>query len=324
MVPASPALRCAGWWVLALAAAATYLLWGLDPRTLDPVVAQLVLPRRLLTVATMTVVGCAVALATVLFHTVTANRILTPAIMGFDALYLLVQTTLVMVLGSSGSLGVDPLLSFVGQAGAMTALSVLGYRWLLVGLGRSLHMVVLVGVVVGGLFRSLSALMHRMMDPTEFIVLQDRFFADFTGADPRLLAATAAVVVLAAGWSLWRAPRLDVVALGRDLATSLGVDHRCHQLVILAVVAVLVASATALVGPTSFFGLLVAHLAYQSAGTHRHAVVVPVACAAGVLALVGGQLVLERVLGLDGSLSLVVELLGGVVFLVLLLRRARP
>lgn len=322
-MPGSPALRCAGWWALAVAAIVTYLLWGLDPRALDPAVVELVLPRRLLTVATMAVVGCAVALATVLFHTVTANRILTPAIMGFDALYLLVQTTLVMVLGSGGSLGLDPLLTFVGQAGTMTVLSVLLYRWLLVSLGRSLHMVVLVGVVLGGLFRSLSALLHRMMDPTEFIVLQDRFFADFTGADPRLLTATALVVALSLAWAVARSARLDVIALGRELATSLGVDHQRHQLGVLAVVACLVACATALVGPTSFFGLLVAHLAYQSAGTHRHAVVVPVACAAGVLALVGGQLVLERALGLEGSLSLVVELLGGIIFLVLLLRRAR-
>ncbi|WP_286967424.1 MULTISPECIES: iron chelate uptake ABC transporter family permease subunit [Arsenicicoccus] len=319
----APGLRVAGWWALAAAAATAYVLWGLDLRTIDQTTLEFILPRRLTTLATMTVVGVGVALATVLFHTVTANRILTPSIMGFDALYLLVQTGTVVLLGVTGSLTLDPVSSFAWQATAMTLLAVALYRWLLVGLGRSLHMVVLVGVVIGGFFRALSTLMQRAMDPTEFIVLQDRFFADFHGADLRLVGVTAVIVALAAAWTIWRAGRLDVLALGRDIAVSLGLDHRRGQLAVLALVALLVAAATALVGPTSFFGLLVAHLAYQTVGTHRHAHVVPAACGAAVVTLVGGQLVLEKALGLEGSLSLVVELLGGVTFLVLLLRRAR-
>lgn len=313
----SSRVRVAAWWVLAVVAAAAYLLIGLEGAI------GFILPRRLLTLATMTVVGAAVAIATVLFHTVTANRILTPSIMGFDALYLLVQTAAMVALGVSGSVTIDPVLRFAAEATAMTLLAVGLYRWLIVGLGRSLHLVVLVGVVAGGFFRALSTLLQRAMDPTEFIVLQDRFFADFHGADPRLVATSAGIVGLALLWTLHRSERLDVLALGRELATSLGVDHRRSQLVVLAVVALLVASATALVGPTSFFGLLVAHLAYQTMGTHRHRHVLPAACGAAVATLVGGQLVFEQLLGLEGSLSLVVELLGGIAFLVLLLRRAR-
>ncbi|AKT52754.1 enterobactin ABC transporter permease [Arsenicicoccus sp. oral taxon 190] len=315
-------MRVAGWWVLAAAAATAYALWGVTGGLTDAVVS-FVLPRRQTTLATMTVVGTAVGLATVLFHTVTANRILTPSIMGFDALYLLVQTAAVAGLGITASTSLDPVASFGVQAGVMTALAVLLYRWLLVGLGRSLHLVVLVGVVAGGLFRALSTLLTRAMDPTEFIVLQDRYFADFHGADPRLIGVCALIVALALAWALRSAARLDVLALGRELSVSLGLDHRRAQLVVLAVVALLVAAATALVGPTSFFGLLVAHLAYQTVGTHRHAGVLPAACGAAVVTLVGGQLVFEKLLGLEGSLSLVVELLGGIVFLVLLLRRAR-
>ena len=49
-------------------------------------------------VAAMVLVAVAIGVSTVLFQTITANRILTPSIMGFDSLYLLVQTLLMFVL----------------------------------------------------------------------------------------------------------------------------------------------------------------------------------------------------------------------------------
>jgi iron complex transport system permease protein len=91
---------------------------------------------------------------------------------------------------------------------------------------------------------------------------------------------------------------------------------------VLVVVAVLVSVATALVGPVPFFGLLVANLAHVLVRDHRHRVVLPAAVLLGALCLVGGQVVLERVLGLNSSISVVVELAGGIAFLVLLLRGA--
>ena len=42
----------------------------------------------------MLLVGYAIAVSTVLFQTITDNRILTPSIMGFDSLYRLIQTSL--------------------------------------------------------------------------------------------------------------------------------------------------------------------------------------------------------------------------------------
>lgn len=312
-----PGLRLGLLTLLAAAACAAYLTIGVRGNWV------FILERRALTLATMVVVGVAIAVSTVVFHTVATNQILTPSIMGFDALYLLIQTVGVMSLGVAGSVAVDPLLSFGVEVTLMVVMSVALYRWLLVGLRRSLHLLVLIGIVIGGLFRSVSAFLQRIMDPTAFAVLQDRFFADFSGADPRLLLVGGLVVAGLTALVWRRRATLDVLALGRESATSLGVDHRRHLVGVLVVVALLVSVSTALVGPTSFFGLLVAHLAYQLLSTHRHAWTLPGAALAAVVCLVGGQVVFERVLGFEGSLSMVVEALGGIVFIVLLLRRSR-
>ncbi|MDD9207739.1 iron chelate uptake ABC transporter family permease subunit [Georgenia sp. 10Sc9-8] len=281
---------------------------------------SLIAPLRLPRVAAMVLVGLAIAVSTVLFQTVTENRILTPSIMGFDSLYALIQTGLIFVLGSTTVIGMPPLVRFGVELTAMMLFSALLYRWIFGGPRRSLYLLVLVGIVFGTLFRSLSAFMQRVIDPNEFLIVQDRLFASFNGVSPTLLAVGSVVLALclAVVWTMRR--DLDVLALGRDTALALGVDHQRKVLRVLALCALLVSVSTALVGPITFFGLLVANLAYLLMGTHRHAYVLPGAALLAVVTLVGGQTVLEHGFGLDTVLSVIIEFAGGIVFIALLVR----
>ncbi len=273
--------------------------------------------------ASMVVVAVAVAVSTVLFQTVTNNRSLTPEIMGFDRLFVLVQTAGVFFMGAVTVTTADPRLRFAVEVVALVVFGAGLHKVLFGRTERDVYVLVLLGVVLGGLFTSLTLLVSRLMDPNEFLTLQDLMFASFNSVDRRLLvfaAGIVAVVVLA----VWRLlPRLDVVALGRDTALSLGVEHRRVVNRALLAVAVLVAVATALVGPVTFLGLLVANLARQLLGTHRHAVVLPGAALLALLALVGGQLVLEQVFGFNSALSIVINFVGGIVFIALLIREPR-
>jgi iron complex transport system permease protein len=274
-------------------------------------------------VLTMVLVGYAVAVSTVLFQTVTNNRILTPSIMGFDALYAALQTVLVAGLGAANvsSLGIGG--RYALELALMVAFSLLLFSRLFGRHGYSLHLLVLVGIVLGVLFRSVSSFLQRLLDPNEFYVLQDRLFASFTRVDPTLLLVSAGLVaaVTAVAWRI--RSRFDVLALGRDTAVNLGLDHRRCVLQVLVLVAVLVSVSTALVGPITFFGLLVANLAYQVTGTGRHRATLPAAALLSVICLVGGQAVLQHGFGLDTTLSVVVEFLGGIAFIVLLIRGLR-
>lgn len=279
-----------------------------------------VLPFRGRKLAAMIVVAIAVAVSTVLFQTVTRNRILSPAIMGFDSLYVAIQSAMVLVLGPSRLSSVDPQLRFALETLVMVGLSVLLFRWLIASHNRNIHLLVLTGVVFGVLFRSLSSLIQRLLDPNSFSVLQDLLFANFSQVDTNLLLVTA-TVVSAACLAAWRmANMLDVLALGRDTAIGLGIDYRRMVTAVLFIVAVLVSVSTALVGPITFFGLLVANIAYGLVQGHRHRDILPVASLLAIITVVGGQTLLEHAFGLDAALSAVIEFVGGIAFIVLLLR----
>lgn len=273
--------------------------------------------------AALLLVAVAVGVSTVLFQTVTENRVLTPSIMGFDTLYVLLQTVVVFTTGTRVVAGLDPRLRFVAEVALMVAFAGLLFRWLFWGRRRSLHLLLLVGIVLGVLFRSLAQFLQRIIDPNAFAVLQSALFASVNGVDRSLLAVSAVLVgaALVVAWRLRHA--LDVLTLGRDSAVVLGVDHRSVVATVLALVAVLVAVSTALVGPVTFFGLLVAALAHQVLRSHHHRHLLPAAALIGALCLVGGQTVLERVLGYESALSVVIEFAGGLVFVVMLLRAAR-
>lgn len=311
-----PALVLGALAVLALASAAAFLAIGARGSW------EFVLAFRGRRLLALILVAYAIALSTVLFQTVTENRILTPSIMGFDSLYVLLQTAIVFFFGPQMLALSDPHARFAAEVGLMMGFSWLLFRWLFLGEGRSLHLLVLVGIVFGVLFRSLATFMQRLLDPNAFQVLQDALFASFGTVDTTLLGAGYGLVGLVT-LALWRlGPAFDVLSLGRAQAINLGVDYRRTVMAILVAVSALVSVSTALVGPVTFFGLLVASLAHGLVGQSRHRFVLPAAALLGVVALVGGQTVLERVFAFDTALSIVVEFLGGLVFIALIVRGA--
>lgn len=281
-----------------------------------------IMGRRLGSLAALVLVATAIAVSTVVFQTVTANRILTPSIMGLDSLYVLIQTAAIHLGGISGlaALGATP--RFLLEVGILLLAATLLYSRMLHG-GADLTRLLLAGVVLGMLFRGLSTFLQRILSPDAFTVLQDRLFASFSRASGELLPPAAILLCLGLAAVALERRRLDVLALGPDLARGLGVDPDRVRLRMLAAVALMVAVSTALVGPVTFFGLLVAHLAYRAIRHQRHALVLPAAALAAIIALVGGQAIVEHALPIEASLSIIIELVGGIAFLVIVLRRSR-
>jgi len=281
-----------------------------------------VLELRGLRLGAMLVVGVAVAVSTVVFQTISANRILTPSIMGLDALYILCQTALVFMLTGLGYSGIDPMIAFAGNAAIMIAMALLLFLPML-RQRADLTMLLLVGVVLGVLFRSLTSMLARMIDPNEFAVLQGAVFASFASVQPDTLLVAGIITISGAGIA-WRMRNvLDVVSLGADAATGLGVEWGKTVTALLILVSILVAASTALVGPLAFLGLLVSAIAVRVANSERHSVLLPTACGVSIIVLVGGQTTLQHLVGGVGTLSLIVEFAGGLVFLAMLFAGAR-
>ncbi|WP_294883646.1 iron chelate uptake ABC transporter family permease subunit [uncultured Gilliamella sp.] len=280
-----------------------------------------ILTHRAWIVLTMILVAFSAATSTLLFQTVTNNRILTPSIMGFESLFVLIQTVVIFFIDAQGILYIGIVGKFIFESSLLILFSLFLYRGLFTKLKQNLHLVLLIGIILGTLFRSFSNLLQRLMTPTEFAVLQSRIFATFTRAEPVLIVFSL-VIASIIGLFLWRMRfRFDVLALGRDNAINLGVDYQKSVTIILLLVSVLVSISTALVGPFTFLGLLIANLAYSISGSSQHRFLLPTAFLLGVIFLVGGQMFLERVLNMVGALSIVIEFIGGSLFIFLLLKK---
>ena len=225
----------------------------------------------------MAVVAVCQGVATVAFQTVTNNRILTPSIMGFESLYIAINTATIYFLGASGLLASRTLETFVLQLVLMVGLSLVLYSWLLTDNAANLHAMLLVGIVIGGGLGSLSTFMQRMLTPSEFDVLTARLFGSVNNADPDFYPVAIPLVLIAVTLVLLNSRRLNVISLGRDVTVNLGVGFRKNAIYTLILVSILMAVSTALVGPMTFLGFLVATLAYQFTNTYDHRYVFPMA-----------------------------------------------
>lgn len=272
---------------------------------------------------TMAIVAVCQAFATVSFQTVTGNRIITPSIMGFEALYTVIQTSVVFFFGATGITMVLGRGQFVLQAALMVALACALYGWLLSGRFGNMHIMLLVGVVIGGGLSALSTFMQRMMDPNEFDVLTARLFGNISNADSDYFPIAIPIVALCT-FALWRmSPRLNTVALGKDVSTNLGINHRREVMKVLFLVSVLMAMTTSLVGPMTFLGFLSATLAYSLTDTYDHRLIYPVASLISFVVLGAAYFVLRNIFYAGGAVTIIIELIGGVVFLIVIMRKGR-
>ena len=279
-----------------------------------------VIPKRLLRLATIVIGGICVALSSVVFQTLVGNRILTPAIMGYEAVYLLWQALLLLWMGAQGLV----LLGITGNF-AVSIVLMLGYSWALhrwlLRSGRSdVYVVLLLGLVLTMVIGTFTQFVQLRISPGEFSVFQGMSYASFNRARPDTLlyAALAVAVVCVMGRKAF--PVLDVLALGRDQAISLGVNHPRYVRRYLALIAILVAISTSLIGPTAFMGIFVANIAYALAPSARHRVTLPLACAIAVAIFLVAQLLVEHVFNYKTTVTILVNLVCGAYFLALTVR----
>lgn len=279
--------------------------------------------RRFDAVTAMIIVAFCQAIATVAFQTVANNRIITPSIMGFESLYRVIHTTTVFLFGAAGLEAARTSSMFLLQLALMVGLSLLLYSWLLSGKNANMHAMLLVGIVIGGGLGSVSTFMQRLLTPSEFDILTARLFGSVNNADTDYYPIAVPLILIAGAVILFYANALNVVALGRDVSTNLGLSHRRISLTILVMVSVLMATSTALVGPMTFLGFLIATMAYQLADTYDHRYIFPLAFFLGFLVLSGSYFIMQHVFYAQGVVSIIIELVGGSVFLYVLLRRGR-
>lgn len=274
-------------------------------------------------VIAMIITAFAIGAATIIFQSVINNTIVTPCLLGMNALYTLIHTSVVFVLGSGSILFINDNLSFLVDLVLMGIIATVVYSWLFKMTGHNVLYVLLVGTVLTSFFSSIQSTLTRVMDPNEYDTLLTSLVASFSNINSEIIIFS--VIILALIGVIFRKELalLDVITLGKEQAINLGVDYdRCIRRLLLAVT-LCIAVATAMVGPISFLGLIIANISRQLLKTYRHTQLIAGAALMGVIALIGGQFIVERVFVYSIPISVFITVAGGIYFLYLILKGSR-
>ena len=304
--------------VLVVVSSFLFLMYGLNPNSY-----QYALSLRVPKLIAIALTGSGIALSSVIFQTVTNNRILTPSVLGLDSLYNLFQTLIVFVFVSLNIALAGSNINFLFSAALMIIFSLFLFKMMFKREGTNLFFLLMVGMVFGTLFSSLSSFMQMVMDPNEFLIVQNKMFASFNNVQSSLLMISIIIVSVAIGCICKDFKKLDVMSLGKEQAVNLGINYDYMVKKILIIVSILVSVSTALVGPITFLGILVTNLAYQLVKDYRHSVIVPTAILLSLAALIGGQFLVERVFHFSTTVGVIINFIGGLYFIYILLKEER-
>ncbi len=301
--------------IVGLALASYYLFTNVNAETWDYNI-----PRRLKILSAILLVSIAVGLSSVIFQTITTNYILTPSIMGLDYLYVFLQTLVIYFWGAAELVMMDSTTQFFATLGLMILASCGIFVLMFQGIGKSVYFIVLIGIVFGIAFDGLASFMQVLIDPNEFAMLEGRMFASFNRVNVKLLGISWVLVGLTAAWVIWDFKKYDVLVLGRANAITLGVNYQWLVLKSLLAVSVLTAASTVMVGPITFLGILIVSVARLIFPTFRHSVLASGTILVGGGMLIAGMILIERVLNFSVPLSVIINLAGGLVFIIMILK----
>lgn len=297
---------------------ALFLTSGVNPNHFDYAMSQ-----RIPKLVAIILTGGCIAFSSMIFQTITNNNILTPSVLGLDSLYVLVQTIIVFFVGVESSFVTNKSSNFLLSVTVMVVASFVLYKNLFEKSNNNIFFLLLVGMIFGTLFKSMSTFMQVVIDPNEYAALQNSLYASFGNVNTKIIVIAFLIIIGMVPFIYDDLKYLDVISLGKDHAINLGVDYDSVVKKMIVVVSILVSVSTALVGPITFLGLIVVNVTKQMLNTYKHSYLVTASILVSVLTLVGGQFLVERVFGLNTTLSVIINFIGGIYFIYLLLKESK-
>lgn len=306
---------------LALLAAAAYMLVNVnfESEKLFRYILKIRTPKLIV----MLITAFAIGGASIVFQSIINNTIVTPCLLGMNSLYTLIHTSVVFFVGSGSILAYNTNVSFVVDLVIMGFIGTLIYSYLFKKTNHNILYVLLIGTVLSSFFSSIQSTLVRIMDPNEYETLLTSLMASFSNINTEIIVLSL-VVLAGIIFALRRElALLDVITLGKDQAINLGVDYdKCIRKLLLGVT-LCISVATAMVGPISFLGLIIANLSRQLLQTYRHSLLIIGTVLFGMIILVGGQLLVEQLFVYSVPISVFISVWGGIYFLYLLLTQRR-
>ena len=303
--------------ILVLGFSMAYLLIHSYPH--QPALFQYILSLRIPNYIVMILAAIVIGGASMVFQTLIHNRIVTPCLLGMNTMYTLIHTLVVFGLGTGSIFVVNANLSFLIDLIIMLLVAGIVYGYIFKKVKYNILYILLIGTLLSSFFGSIQSTLIRLMDPNEYDTLLTSLVADFNHVDTEVIVIS--ILLLVSLMILLRndLKLLDVLALGKNQAINLGVDYERHVLRLLLGVVVCIAIATAMVGPISFLGLIIANLARQIFKTYRHDYLIIGAMLLGMLTILSGQFISQHFYHYEVPMSVFITIGGGLYFLYLLL-----
>lgn len=290
---------------------------------LTPTIWRYALKLRIRKLAGILMVAAAIGSAATIFQTITNNRILTPSVLGLNSLYLFLQSFLVFFLGSANLIKLGVRFNFVLSVLLMVGAALILFQFLFKKEEHNIFLLLLLGLVMGTFFRSLATFIQVLIDPNEFMLIQDRSFASFNNLNVELLYLALPGILIVLFILYKNLKLLDVLSLGRENAINLGVDYEKSVKLVLILTSILISIATALVGPITFLGILVVNLARELMQTYKHKFLLTASILSSIIALVGGQLLTERLFNFATPISVLINFIGGFYLIIILTKETK-
>ncbi len=282
-----------------------------------------VIKRRQNAIIAMAIAAICQAVGSVLFQSVTSNRIITPSILGFEAIYSTVNTAIMYFLGISGFMAIGGKKFFIFQIILMVGICLLLFMGIFNKKDGNIELMLLIGVILGQGLRSIAAFMRRLLSPSEFDILQAKLFASVNNSDSQYFALSIGIIFVVVAAIFLNTNKINVISLGKDVATNLGLNHKKATFLSLIAVAILISISTALVGPMTFYGFLVATLTYELAKTYDHKYLLLMAILLAFVILSGSYFIMNHIFNANGVVSVLIELIGGIAFLMLIFKEEK-
>ncbi len=274
-------------------------------------------------VVVMLIVAFCIGTASLIFQSIINNTIVTPCLLGMNSLYTMVHTAVVFFFGTGSMIASNGNLAFLVDLLIMGTAATFIYSYMFKVTHYNVLYVLLIGTVMTSFFSSIQSTLVRAMDPNEYETLLATLVASFSNINEEIIVLSAVLIVAVLFILRKDLAVLDVITLGKDQAINLGVDYDHVIRRLLLGVVMLISIATALVGPISFMGLIVANLARQLLKTYRHRELILGSTLFGILLLIAGQLIVEQVFTYSIPISVFITVGGGIYFLYLLMRRKK-
>ena len=298
----------------------------LIPTKISTNVSNFIMQRRLLKLLVMVIVSCAIPISTISFQTVVQNRFLTPGVLGIESLFVFIQSGLYYF---ESLVGVKVEQSVIIYT--VTIAIQIGLLLLLMNASKGMMLsnfkvLLLLTMAFSMLLRNASTFLQVLMDPNEFDKLQSSLYPSFQkmNAQPMMIGVAIGLFVLLMMVFYKIRHQLDALHLGVDSAKMLGINTKRLSNVVIVVVIIMTSLSTILVGPLQFLGFMIANLTYQLTKEYKHGVLWLFSAVLGLVIVLAAQLIVERIFLLTIPISVFIEGIGGVLYLILLVKGEKP